>query len=237
MPLLWAETWEALAAVVFPTGCVACDTLIGPADPPLCAACWSRVPPIENACLCGAPLSGGASRCGRCRREESILTRGAALGFYDGPLRECIGALKYHGRHRAARGLATRLFQRAAARSVLDGADALAPVPLHPARERERGFNQASLLADGLAFAGGQPVVSWLKRIRRTGTQTALSAKSRRLNVRGAFVVEPRAPVRGAVVVLVDDVVTTGATLRECARVLLRAGAREVRALVVARAE
>jgi competence protein ComFC len=237
LALLWAETWEALAAVVFPTGCVACHALIGPGDPPLCGVCWDRIVPIDGACACGAPLPlSAAGRCARCRRDQSVVTRGAALGYYTGPLRACVGALKYRGRHRASRGLATRLLERRAVQAVLDGADALHAVPLHPKRQRERGFNQASLLARAIS-QDRLPEVTWLERVRDTKTQTALSAKDRRRNVRGAFAVAPGATVRNAVVVLVDDVATTGATLRECARTLLLAGAREVRSLVVARAE
>lgn len=110
-------------------------------------------------------------------------------------------------------------------------------VPLHADRVAERGFNQAGLLAEGLSRLSGTPVCTSLTRVRNTPSQTDLSARQRRRNVADAFAVADPRGIKNSVVVLVDDVATTGATLRECARTLLRAGAREVRAITVARAE
>lgn len=115
---------------------------------------------------------------------------------------------------------------------MLDGADVVVPVPLHRARRLARGFNQAADLARGL----GLPVSQALRRTRNTGSQADLPAARRHANVRGAFRLARRAPIRGASVVLVDDVSTTGATLEACGRALLEGGAREVRALIAARA-
>lgn len=115
---------------------------------------------------------------------------------------------------------------------MLEGASICVPVPLHRARMHARGFNQAAELARHL----GPPVAHALRRVRRTGSQTDLPAARRHANVRGAFALRGRVDVSGAVVVLVDDVSTTGATLDACARTLLEAGAREVRALTAARA-
>jgi predicted amidophosphoribosyltransferase len=134
---------------------------------------------------------------------------------------------------------------REAGREVLEGADAAVPVPLHWMRRRQRGFNQAALLAHGV----GLPVRHAVRRSRRTGAQAGLPAADRRLNVRGAFALGwrdrwprfwpaapgSRRPLAGLVVVLIDDVSTTGATGDACARVLLDAGVREVRMLTVAR--
>jgi ComF family protein len=116
--------------------------------------------------------------------------------------------------------------------AVLEGADYVVPVPLHPVRQFIRGFNQAADLAEGL----GLPIVLALKRTRHTASQADLPASRRHANVRGAFRLDGKTPVRGARVVLVDDVSTTGATLDACARVLISAGARDARALIAARA-
>lgn len=167
------------------------------------------------------------------------MDRARAVGFYDGALREIIHAFKYQGRRSLARPLAERL--RSAGADLLAGADIAVPVPLHPRRQRQRGFNQAADLARGL----GLPAVDALRRTRPTRSQVELPAAQRHGNVRGAFeAVAARTarpwrpampPLDGLVVVLVDDVSTTGATLDACARALKAAGAREVRALTAAR--
>ena len=117
------------------------------------------------------------------------------------------------------------------------GADALVPVPLHPSRRRERGFNQARLLARGLAAGRGLAVLDGaLIKTRNAPAQAGLRAADRERNVRRAYAVKRPDLVRGRVLVLVDDVTTTGATLRECAGVLMDAGAKEVRAVTLAQA-
>jgi ComF family protein len=120
---------------------------------------------------------------------------------------------------------------REAGREVLAGASVLVPVPLHRSRQRSRGFNQARALAVHL----GLPLSDALLRTRKTATQADLPASRRPANVRGAFALNRGAAVRGRVVVLIDDVSTTGATLNACAAVLIEAGAAEVRALTAAR--
>jgi ComF family protein len=161
------------------------------------------------------------------------VDRARAVGGYDGALRAIVHALKYEGRRSLAQPLAELMRIRGA--DMLTGADWAVPVPLHPSRRRERGFNQAADLARHL----GVPVCPALRRHRATRTQTELPAARRHANVRGAFVLAP-APVQesrleGSIVVLVDDVSTTGATLDECARVLKEAGVKQVRALTAAR--
>jgi ComF family protein len=157
-----------------------------------------------------------------------VMTR--AIGSYDGTLRAIVHAFKYDGR----RSLAARLgaLMRARGADVLRGADAIVPVPLHRARRRERGFDQAADLARHV----GLPVVYALRRTRPTAVQASLPAARRHGNVRDAFAARPAAAaLDGLTVVLVDDVSTTGATLEACARVLTDAGVRELRALTAAR--
>jgi ComF family protein len=157
---------------------------------------------------------------GRCR----------AIGEYEGSLRAIVHALKYGGRRSLARPLAARMRQQGAA--VLAGADVAVPVPLHASRRRERGFNQA----DDLARHLGLRVVAALRRVRPTVPQVSLAAARRHGNVRGAFAAtRAAAALAGQIVVLVDDVSTTGATLDACARALGEIGVREVRALTAAR--
>lgn len=202
---------------------------------------------------CGQPLSNPTDGivCGACWRAARTLappffvphvSAAEAAGVYDGALREIVHAFKYGGRTSLARPLASLLLERCG--NVLAGADAVVPVPLHLSRERQRGFNQADLLARALPL----PCANILERVRATSSQTDLPADKRRVNVREAFAMRQRgqshfSPLfhRKSVTVpltavLVDDVATTGATLSECARVLKEAGAREVRAVAIARA-
>ena len=158
------------------------------------------------------------------------IDRARAIGDCDGALRAILHALKYEGRRSLARPLAAMMRRRCA--DLLAGAACVVPVPLHPSRRRYRGFNQAADLARRLEL----PVVHALRRIRATPTQTGLPAAQRHRNMRGAFALTRTGrAVRGSVVVIVDDVSTTGATLEACARVLKEAGAAEVRALTAAR--
>jgi ComF family protein len=157
------------------------------------------------------------------------ISRGRAIGEYAGSLREIVHALKYRGRRSVAKPLAAALASHGA--DVLRDADCAVPVPLHRSRKRARGFNQAAEIARYLPIRTVHAII----RVRATASQTDLPAARRHANVRNAFALRRRADVAGCVVVLVDDVSTTGATLDACARVLLDGGAREVRALTAAR--
>ena len=236
---------DALLAVLLAPGCAVCGAVLdAPTRGPVCAACWRAVPRITPPVCdrCGAPMPAGApanaatALCRRCRRPHALISRRRAVGPYEGALRGLVHVLKYERRHT----LAPRLggLMRESGAGILAGADCVVAVPLHPRRQRARGFNQAAELAVQL----GPPVVGALRRIRATAPQSELPAGRRRANVRGAFAPARRfgagsdGAVEGACVLLVDDVTTTGATLDACARVLRRAGAREVRALTLARA-
>jgi ComF family protein len=211
-----------------------------PTQGAVCPSCWSAVlritPPFCD--VCGDPLASwrqasiGSARCPRCRRRRVAVDRGRAVGVYDGSLRQIIHAFKYEGRRTLAAPLARLMAE--AGRDLLATSDVTVPVPLHRRRERSRGFNQARDLAVRL----GSPVADILTRTRATPSQTDLPAGRRHANVRGAFALRAgfRARIDGRIIVLVDDVSTTGATLEACARALKDAGAREVRALTAARA-
>jgi ComF family protein len=153
-----------------------------------------------------------------------------AVGSYDGALRAIVHAFKYDGRRSLAAELGRLMRTRGA--DVLAGADVAVPVPLHRSRRRERGFDQAADLARHV----GLPVVHALRRLRPTAVQASLPAARRHANVRDAFALErSRLSLEGRIVVLIDDVSTTGATLEACARAMGEAGIREVRALTAAR--
>jgi ComF family protein len=206
-----------LTAVVAPPCPVCGQVLERPLAGAVCDSCWQS---IAAGPASSVPLT-------------AALQLTTAIGEYDGTLREILHALKYDGRRSVAPPL-SRLM-RAHAGAILADADAIVPVPLHRRRRRQRGFNQAEDLARGL----GVPIVDALRRLRPTRPQVELPAAERHQNVTNAFAMRRwwrGAPqVHDRVLVLVDDVTTTGATLDACARVLIRAGAREVRAVTAAR--
>lgn len=229
---------EPVLTVVFPSACASCGRLLAqPTRGPLCRPCWDVLPRHQSpACRCGLPRPPGRSTCGRCRRGHQPFAAGVSLGPYEGSLRAVIHELKYRGRRRVAARLAEALLEDEPTRALVAGSDILVPVPLHPRRLRERGFNQAALIARELGRRTGRRCGdAVLVRRKDTAPQTGLSAAARRRNVDAAFAVRRRGLVAGHVVTLVDDVMTTGATAYACARALREAGADEVRFLSAAR--
>jgi ComF family protein len=234
--------WLAALDLVFPAICPVCDGPLGAGRrDPLCGRCWDAMPRLAPPWCerCGrqfftfAPSAPAASGvCQSCATESPAYAWARAATAYDGVVRDALHAFKFGGKRALARPLAALIVETLGDHAS-DEIDALVPVPLAPARERERGFNQAELLAERLAPALDVPVERWLRRTRATSPQTELSATERRANVRGAF--RASAAVDGRAVAIVDDVLTTGATVSECARALAAAGARRVGVLTVAR--
>jgi ComF family protein len=243
--------YDAALALLYPSACAACGTagVEARADAPACAACWGATRVFGGADVlcwkCGAlapgeaasrALGGGGREEGvRCRRcDAESFTAARACGLYEGALRAAVLNLKREP-HVASRlaGLLHETYLRA----PFETATRVVPVPLHPERERERGFNQAALLGRALAARAGLAADEWsLSRVTHTEKHRAgMDARARRESVEDAFeVVRPRL-VRGESVLVVDDVFTTGATVSACAGALRAAGAREVFALTVAR--
>lgn len=237
--------YDAALALVFPQACAVCGASVeARADAPACAACWRETRLFAgDETLCGkcgalsvgpvAPEKRGDVRCRRC--EGEAFTAARAVGAYEGALRASVLALKREP-HVAPR--LARLLADVRRLAPLDAATRLLPVPLHPLRERERGFNQAAVLARALAARTGLPCDEWsVVRTAHTERHRAgMDARSRRETVEAAFEVARPRLVEGERPLLVDDVFTTGATASACAAALLSAGAREVYVLTVARA-
>ena len=244
----------ALLDLVFPPFCPVCQQRLGEGRrDPLCGDCWegfARIVPPQ--CLvCGVPFGGLPSghvaapgpasnviprRCGSCQRRSPPFHYARAAVRYEDIAREAVHALKFGGRRALATPLGD-LLAEIAPHELPEGPPHLViPVPLHRRRERDRGFNQALLLAGRLGVAWGIPVRSdVLVRTVPTPPQTELSATARRANVRGAFALRRPEVVSGRHVVLVDDILTTGSTVSACARCLRDAGAKTIGVLTVAR--
>lgn len=243
---LHIPAWKmAFKNLFFPIFCLACrERLLTEENGFFCPTCWEMAPRIEPPLCthCGRPhesMVGLGSRrnfpCADCREKPLKAVHrihGAAL--YEGAVAEGIKLLKFHDKPRLAGPLGGLLREHAVQFMEVNQYDLLTPVPLHRVRLRERGYNQSALLAEQIIEAFPRALL-WhgLKRIRPTRTQSKLAGKRRRENVKGAFAVAGE-DAKGKRVLLIDDVVTSGGTVEECARALLRAGATEVDVLAVA---
>lgn len=206
-----------------------------------CSACLSRLKFLRSPrCpCCGVAFpspSDSDHLCAECLTEERPFRRARAVCAYEGLIIEVLSKLKYGGLTRLAKPLGKLLADYQDPEFSLSESDLVVPVPLHPARLRERGFNQSVLLARQVSRRCSIPInFTALHRTRQTQPQTQLSGAERRKNVRGAFEVRKTKEVEGKRILLIDDVFTTGATSQECASALREAGASEVHVLTLAR--
>ncbi len=220
------DAWARIVRAALPQDCLLCGAWSG--DAPLCSPCFGELPPLPPACpVCAMPSPRGAV-CGACMNDPPRFDATVAAWRYAYPVDLLVHSLKFHGRLALA-----ALFARALAGRVAH-ADVVIPMPLHPARLAERGFNQAAEIARRLAVLKRSTLLSGgARRIRHTLPQAGLALPQRQRNVRGAFACDRS--LAGARVAVVDDVMTTGATLDELAKALKRAGAARVENWVVAR--
>lgn len=237
------RAWAVAALdLVFPAFCPVCAEPLGAGRrDPLCGRCYAAIPllPLPVCEACGLPVApmdareGPGARCPTCVAHPPPWEWARAAAAYAGTARDALHALKFEGKRALARPLGELLVDPCLAAAAGD-LEAIVPVPLGRARARARGYNQAMLLAERLGRGVDAPVrARWLARLRETAEQSGLGATARAGNVRGAFVASSSAAGRS--VVVVDDVLTTGATVAECARALRRAGARKIGVLAVAR--
>mgnify|MGYP001036238571 CR=1 FL=1 len=255
---------SGIGDVLFPCRCKHCgrlfarqagaaaadDASVGSATRPLpvawkalfCAHCRSRwtavASPLCSCCgLVFTSRRGPDHLCGRCLERPLGFGRARAVGIYDQTLRAAIHQLKFNGKTRLAQPLGELLYEAYGRFWPPAGIDMIAPVPLHGRRLRRRGFNQAYLLVRRWPLASETELVrDLLVRTRDTAPQTGMSRQQRRRNINNAFVVKRRGQSSGRRVLLVDDVLTTGATADACARVLMQDGAAGVDVLTLARA-
>jgi len=238
-PTVWLKQFGATLLEFFlPRMCLFCGVAVGEgAQVAVCPECESQIEWVESPlCTCCGMVFAtrdGADRvCGSCQADPPPFARARAAALYDGPVPQAITRFKF-SRQLAFLPVMQHWLKRPLCLELVAAADLLAPVPLHPKRIKNRGFNQSLLLAR--AFPEAPVVREAVVRTRHTAPQVGLNPKQRRDNVKGAFSVTDPALVKGKHVLLVDDLYTTGATAKECARVLRRAGASRVEVLTVAR--
>lgn len=232
----------ALLDWIYPRVCPGCERA---SDRDMRYWCWDCLGSIslfdvQGGCsLCGHPSEGAVHHafvCSACRDHKPAFDRARAAADFKGTLQQQIHAFKYNHALWMKQDLCDLLQGAVEAHFKASGIDVVLPVPLFPSRQRERSYNQAALLAEELAIRIDRRFDERsLVRIRQTETQTHFNAAQRRENISGAFAVARPEWVRQRRVLLVDDVMTTGATLHECAKALKQAGARAVWAVTVAR--
>jgi ComF family protein len=225
---------RGFAELIYPGTCLACEAALRESERALCTDCIAGLldDPLASCRRCASTLGPNlppADDCPKCRNQSVAFDGAFRLGPYEGLCREVILKLK-HGKHEGLAEVVGKLWARSR-----DGAlreltiSAVVPVPLHWRRRWSRGYNQAEVLAAAWAKALGKPLRHrWLRRRRPTEFQTSLTKTARQDNVRGAFSIRSDPSIRGACILLIDDVLTTGATASEAARALKQAGAKQV---------
>jgi ComF family protein len=229
-----ARVAQDVLDLVFPRACPGCAVMLPP-GPVVCGACATsleRLNPAECCPRCQDLM--GPATCGRCTARPPPFQRVFAAFVYGGAVRDAVHRLKFGDAPWVARALAQLAWPGGESLPFSD-VELLVPMPLHIKRHRERGYNQARLVADGLAALHGIPVANALARIKETPAVAGLHADARAAAVEGAFDVVDAALVAGKRVALVDDLVTTSATCRAASAVLLAAGATAVDVVALAR--
>ncbi|PLX31450.1 MAG: ComF family protein [Clostridiales bacterium] len=233
---------DGVADLVFPSNihCLLCGRQILPDEKySLCGGCRERMTFLleKNCCKrCGRPLAyqGEEGFCVECAGQKFYFEKAVSCLYYDDFSRKLIFQLKYGKKEYSAFHMAEMLMDRLED-SGIGGFDFIVPVPLHAKRERERGFNQAALLADSLGKMRGEPVLKKvLERNRQTEDQTNLGKKARFENLKGSFSTRNDDSIEGKRILLIDDVFTTGATSSDCSRALIDSGAGSVMVATVA---
>ncbi len=234
---------RGLADILFPPTCVVCEKILEEdLHFSFCPACFSEIRFINSPLCprCGLPYfteTESDHPCGDCLSRKQYFTSVRSLGIYETSLLKAIQRFKYQGSLHTGESLGSLMAAFSYPAFDVTEYDVLMPVPLHLRRLRERGFNQSLILARAMAhkFSGALDFMA-LRRTIGTAPQTGLKKEDRAANVRGAFEIGDRHRIKGKKVLLIDDVYTTGSTARECARILLRGGARSVGVLTLARA-
>lgn len=233
---IWA-LGDALLSFVYPAHCALCGVALGDGEHVVCEPCWGKVPIIDgpHCRRCGYPFETTVTGCRHCAGKAFRFDRARVLSPFDETVQALLHLLKYRGKRSVGRRLGCLLGQVWASEDGMGDVDWIVPVPLHRSREKERGYNQSLVLATEIGRCLGVPIEQkMLVRTRRTASQTKLSVEERVENVSGAFRIPHAEKIAGTRILLVDDVLTTGATLNACTEALIEAGAEGVYVVTVA---
>ncbi len=232
-----------LADVIFPPRCLTCDIVLDHHEnPPVCSLCYSKIKFITSPiCICcGIPFTGADESnhpCGDCIISKPAFLFARAVGHYEATLLDAVHNFKYKGKIATGKALGQLMAQYEYPAFNISDFTLIMPAPLHARRLRERGFNQSVILAKEIAGRYNLPLdFLTLRRYIHTEPQVHLGKKERESNVRGAFDVKDPGKILNQNIILIDDVYTTGSTVKECSRILMKKGAASVAVLTIARA-
>ncbi|MDH7498813.1 MAG: ComF family protein [candidate division NC10 bacterium] len=236
---------EALFSLLFPSPCRVCQGPLLSHRSLICGSCWDAIQVIEGPICprCGIPFPSAESQafasdflCGSCRLQEPPFHQARSVGYYEGTLREAIHLFKFGRREEMGRHLGALMVDHFPAEWEDFGLDLIVPIPLHPRRRRQRGFNQSLILGEALARAFDLRLHGrLLSRARPTLPQSDLPLSEKFANLKGAFEVRRTEEMEGKNILLVDDIYTSGATAQEASKTLLKAGAERVFVYTLAR--
>ncbi len=245
-PNRFKELFTGVVNSLFYSECIHCDNILKEfVSKGLCRDCWNTIPSIQPpmCVLCGIPFQENLTkeslphRCSDCIENPPAYDSVRSYGAYRGKLKDGIHSFKYDGNKAAGKELGKLLYITFSRYTKFGGVDFITFAPLHHKRKKERGFDQASILGKELSDRTGLSFKRFLRRIKNTKPQTELTKAQRKKNVRGAFSPVNKRKLEGRDLLIVDDVYTTGATLRECSKELKEAGAEKILVLTVARVE
>ena len=228
---------NALLDFVYPACCILCNDPLREHERTVCASCWGKLQVIRGPkCrLCGCPLLEPSTRCDNCRSWEVRFEKAVVLFAFSDMVRDMVHLLKYRGRRSLGLKLGRMLAEVASDEEAIDSMNYLVPIPLHSSRRRERGYNQSTLIAEGMSGPLQIPVRADLViRKKNTRQQAKLNSAERRTNLAAAFQVTDQDQTEGKQILLIDDIMTTGSTLDSCSQALLDAGAKRVWVAAVA---
>ena len=233
--------------LIYPRWCKICDIRLSQGSIVcFCKSCWDEIkfinPPYCKKCGIPYPLAQNSDSfvCGNCINNKSYISKIRAIGIYDGVLRKAIHEFKYKGKSKLGFHLANLMIKKIKENQeiieFLKDVSFIIPVPLHRSKLKEREYNQSEILANLISKEIDIPVENnIIKRIKVTRPQSELKEEERQKNVKGVFEVKRNEKIEGKILLLIDDIVTTGATVEECAKVLIKSGANEIRVLSLSR--
>ncbi|MFH1612848.1 MAG: ComF family protein [bacterium] len=215
--------------LIYPSNCISCKISLKFYEKYVCDICLNKIEFIKKCCIvCGKPLIASEIKCGQCIVDLPVFEKAISVGNYNVVIKDIILLFKYKKREGISKIIEKIIFKYLENESLNKNIDLMIPVPLHKSRLKERGFNQSEILAKIIRKKYSFKIEKNLIRIKKTRPQIELNAKERKDNIKGAFVLKTPEKIKDKTILLIDDVYTTGSTIKECAKVLQKAKVKTI---------